>query len=228
VAGRDYETIAQHVSGLRFITRWSAVGLAALAVAAGCGGNSKNQALAAGDLRRITFVRPTTPGWGWPLKPVPPAAPPGRDDPSVKAPARVDPLDKAIDRQLAKAGSEVASEGSRWQDEEKLGVTHAVLLKSAAGAHTVLAAERAYARGWAKRFVDGGHFTDGRVEGLGEEGWRIQSDFPTGQEVTYGWRRATLVLQIHIQCIFQTCPSDIRRAGRAWADAIDRKARTSQ
>jgi hypothetical protein len=27
---------------------------------------------------------------------------------------------------------------------------------------------------------------------------------------------------------FQTCPSDIRRAGRAWADAIDKEARTSR
>lgn len=42
--------------------------------------------------------------------------------------------------------------------------------------------------------------------------------------MTYRWRRASLVLQIHIQCIFQTCPSDIRRAGRAWADAIDKEA----
>jgi hypothetical protein len=37
-------------------------------------------------------------------------------------------------------------------------------------------------------------------------------------------RRSRLVLQVHIQCIFQTCPSDIRRAGRAWADALDKEA----
>jgi hypothetical protein len=82
---------------------------------------------------------------------------------------------------------------------------------------------RAFARRWAKRTVDGGHFTDLPLQGLGEEAWRIQEDFAGGQEVTYGWRRR-LLLQIHIQCIFETCPSDILRAGRVWADAIDKEA----
>jgi hypothetical protein len=78
-----------------------------------------------------------------------------------------------------------------------------------------------------ERTVDGGQFTDVTIQGLGDEAWRIQEDFPGGQEVTYGWRRRTLLLQVHIQCIFQTCPSDIGRAGRAWADAIDKEACTS-
>jgi len=130
---------------------------------------------------------------------------------------------EAFDQQIADAGGVVAEDGWRWQDEKKLGVTLAWLLKSAAGAHTALAAEQAFQGGFVKRTVDvyGGVFTDVPVEGLGEEAWRIQSDFPGGQEVTFGWRRASLVLQIHIQCIFQTCPSDIRRAGRAWGNAID-------
>jgi hypothetical protein len=89
---------------------------------------------------------------------------------------------------------------------------------------------RAFARVWAKRTVDGygGNFTDVRLDGLGDEAWRIQGDFPGGQEVTYGWRRANLVLQVHIQCIFQTCPSDIRSARRDWVDAIDEETRTRQ
>jgi hypothetical protein len=89
---------------------------------------------------------------------------------------------------------------------------------------------RAFARGWAKRTVDeyGGHFTDVQLDELGKGAWRIQEDFPGGHEITYGWRRANLVLQVHIQCIFQTCPSDIRSAARGWVDAIDDEARTRQ
>jgi len=171
-----------------------------------------------------------TPGWGWPQKPNPPDAPPpheSRHTKQIPAPLH-DPLADALNRQITAAGGVVASDGWRWQDRKKLGVTLAWLLESAAGAHTALAAERAFQLGWVKRTVDGGHFKDVPVERLGEEAWRIQSDFPGGQEVTFGWRRASLVLQIHIQCIFQTCPSDIRKAGRAWADAIDKEARTSR
>jgi hypothetical protein len=115
-------------------------------------------------------------------------------------------------------------DGWRWQDEEKLGVTFACLADSKTEAHKGLMGARAFARRWAKRTVDGGHFTDLPLQGLGEEAWRIQEDFAGGQEVTYGWRRSRLLLQIHIQCIFETCPSDILRAGRVWADAIDKEA----
>ena len=115
---------------------------------------------------------------------------------------------------------------SRWQDEQKLGVTFALLLTNDAGARRVLAAQRAFQRGWVERTLGGGQFTDLSVDGLGDEAWRIQSDFPGGQQATLGWRRASLVLQIHIQCIFQTCPSDIGAAARAWADAMDKEAST--
>jgi hypothetical protein len=178
---------------VRFILRWSAVGLAVVA-GAGCGGNAKRTTLSPGDLRRIATVRPTTPGWAWPQK-------------STHEKLTGDSCD-----------------GWRWQDEEKLGVTFACLADKETEAHKGLASSRAFARGWAKRTVDGGHFTDVPLQGLGEEAWRIQEDFPGGQEVTYGWRRSRLLLQVHIQCIFQTCPSDILRAGRAWTDAIDNEA----
>jgi len=122
----------------------------------------------------------------------------------------------------------LACDGWRWQDEEKLGVTFACVADSETGAHKGLAGTRAFARGWAKRTVDGGQFTDVALEGLGEEAWRIQEDFAGGQEVTYGWRRSRLLLQVHIQCIFQTCPSDIGQAGRGWADELDKEAQTTQ
>jgi len=196
-------------------------------VAAGCGANSEGHALSAEDLRRITTVRPMTPGWAWPQEPIPPVATSPEESPSGKetpAPTEPDPLADALDQQIEDAGGLVAADGSRWQDEEKLGVTLAWLLKSSAGARTVLAAQRAYQRGWVERSVGGGQFTDLPIEGLGDEAWRLQSDFPGGQEVTYGWRRASLMLQVHIQCIFQTCPSDISLAARAWVDAIDKEA----
>jgi hypothetical protein len=155
--------------------------------------------LSAADLRHITTVQPTTRDWDWPEKPT--------------------------HEQLA-----AACDGWRWQDEEKLGVTSACLFDSATDAQEGLPRARAFARGWAKRTVDeyGGHFTDVRLDGLGEEAWRIQEDFAGGPEVTYGWRRANLVLQVHIQCIFHTCPSDIRSAARDWVDAIDEETRTRQ
>ncbi len=212
---------------MRLSTRWGVVGVAVVAVATGCGANTKGQTLSADDLRRIITVRPMTPGWAWPQEPIPPVAPSPYEPPGgteTPAPTEPDPLDEALDRQIVEAGGLVAGDGSRWQDEQKLGVTLAWLLKSSAGARTVLAAERAYQRGWVERTVDSGHFTDLPIEGLGDEAWRLQSDFPGGQEVTYGWRRASLMLQVHIQCIFQTCPSDISLAARAWVDAIDKEA----
>jgi hypothetical protein len=180
---------------VRFLTRHGLV-FAIVAVAAGCGANSK-QTLSAGDLRRIAAVRPMMAGWTWPQKPI-------------------------HERRTTES-----CDGWRWQDEHKLGVTYACLAESETAAHRGLAGARAFARGWAERTVGGGSFTDVALEGLGDEAWRIKEDFSGGQEVTFGWRRARLLLQVHIQCIFQPCQAgDIRRAGRAWADAIDREART--
>jgi hypothetical protein len=196
------------------------VALAAMAVVAGCGAESKEQTFSAGDLRRVGAVRPMTPGWGWPQDPISPVSE-TRDHGDATA---TDPLQAALDRRLRDAGV-VRSEGRTWQDSTKLGHTAAFLFGSASGAHTALAAVRVFARGWAKR--DRGSFTDDQVEGLGEEAWRIQEDLPQGgQEVTYEWRRANLELEVHIQCLEISCRSDIGRAARAWADAIDNKART--
>ena len=201
--------------------------LVVVAILAGCGVASRPPTLSVTDLQRIVSVRPTTPGWDWPTEPIvrdptPSAAPDSTAD--TPGPTAFDPLTAELDRQIESAGGVVAADGSRWQDEEKLGVTLALLLSSDAGSHTVLTAQRAFQRGWVERTLGGGHFTDLPVDGVGDEAWRIQSDFPGGQEVTVGWRRASLMLQVHIQCIFRTCPSDIDLAARAWADAIDKEA----
>jgi hypothetical protein len=183
---------------VRLITRRAAVGVSVAALVAGCG-NSRAELLSASDLQHIATVRPTTRGWDWPEKPT------------------HESLGDACD-------------GRRWQDEDKLGVASACLFGSAMYAQDGLRRARAFARLWAKRTVDeyGGHFTDVPLDGLGDEAWRIQEDFPGGPEVTYGWRRANLLLQVHIQCIFQTCPSDIRSAAREWVDAIDDETRARQ
>jgi hypothetical protein len=208
-----------------FVTRWGVVAL--VMVAAGCGADAPQRTLSAGDLRRITTVGPTTPGWSWPQAPIPADSPPPYESPLAKeTPSATipDPVEVTYDDQIAGAGGVVADDGSRWQDEQKLGVSYASLLNSATGAQTALAAQRTFAHGWAERTVGGGQFTDIPIEGLGDEAWRILSDFPGGQEVTYGWRRASLVMQVHIQCIFRSCPSDISLAARAWVDAIDKEA----
>jgi hypothetical protein len=163
-----------------------------------------------------------TPGWGWPQNPMSPDSE-ARDGGEATP---TDPLQAALDRRLEDAGL-VRSEGSTWEDSTKLGHSAAFLFASVSGAHNGLAAVRMFARGWAKR--DGGEFTDVQVEGLGDEAWRIQEDLPQGgQEVTYEWRRGNLELEVHIQCLEVECRSDIDLAARAWADAIDKEARTGR
>jgi len=180
---------------VRFITRCGVAGVTVAALATGCGGQSKTLTLSGADLKRIASVRPMTPGWYWPKKPI-------SEEPTGGG-----------------------CGGSRWQDKQKLGVSSACQFYDATGAHKQLAENRAFARHWAKRTVGGGRFTDIRLDGLGDEAWRIREDFAGGQEVTYGWRRSNLVLQVHVQCIFQICPSDILTAVPTWVDAIDEEVR---
>jgi hypothetical protein len=210
---------------MRSIGRLGSIGLAVVAITAGCSGNSTAQTLSAVDLQRITTIRPVMPGWDWPLEPMPRGDTPPSETPSIsdRPPGTPDPLAAALERQIADAGGIVAADGSRWQDADKLGVTFAWLLKGTAGARIALQAERAFEHGWAER--DGGKLTDLPIDGLGDEAWGIVgTDSPVGQTATYAWRRNSLVLMVHVQCIFKTCPSDISLAVRAWVDAIDHGA----
>jgi hypothetical protein len=180
---------------IRWILRLWVVGLVAVGLTAGCGADAKQQPLSVDDLSRIAKVQPTPTSWHWPQKPT---------------------------REPLKSNS---CDGWRWQDEDKLGVTFICLLDSASQAHRELPQLRAYARLWIKRDAGRAPFTDVRVRGVGDEAWRIEGNFSKGQQVTYGWRRDALMLQVHIQCIFQSCPSAILPATRAWVDAIDEEAR---
>jgi hypothetical protein len=204
---------------------WGLTGFMVVAIAAGCSGNSTAPTLSAVDLQRITTIQPVMPGWNWPLEPVPQGDAPPSEAPSM-SPGAPDPLTAELERQIADAGGIVATEGSRWQDADKVGVTFAWLLQSSNGAHTALAAERAFEHSWAER--DGGNLSDHPIERLGDEAWAIVgTDSPVGQTATYAWRRNSLVLMVHVQCIFRACPSDISLAARGWVDAIDRVAATA-
>jgi hypothetical protein len=178
------------------VVRLAVVGILVGSIASACGTSARKHFVSDDDLRKIARVAPTTVRWSWPKRPI---------------------------HEPRSGGS---CDGWRWQDAEKLGVVFACLAETDAGAHTGLAGARAFARRLAKRTrtVWGGTFTDVPLDGLGDEAWRILEDFAGGQEVTFGWRRSTLLVQVRIQCLFETCPSDIRRAGRAWADAIDAEA----
>jgi hypothetical protein len=207
------------------IARLWFTGLAAVAITASCSGDPTARTLSLSDLERITTIQPAMPGWDWPPSPIPRNDAPASESPSNSDTATrvADPLDAALEQQIADAGGIIAADGSRWQDADKLGVTFAWLLKDSAGARLLLAAERTYERGWAER--DRGTSTDLRIDGLGDEAWAIVvTDSPAGQMATYGWRRNRLVLMAHVQCIFKTCPSEVGLAVRAWVDAIDHEA----
>lgn len=207
---------------VRSIGTWGLTGLMVLAITAGCSGNSTAPTLSAVDLQRITTIQPVMPGWNWPLEPMPQGDAPPSETPSI-SPGTPDPLTAELERQIADAGGIVAAEGSRWQDADKVGVTFAWLLNSNAGARIALAAERAFEHGWAER--DGGKLSDLPIQGLGDEAWAIVgTNSPVGQTATYAWRRNGLVLMVHVQCIFKTCPSDISLGVRGWVGAIDHEA----
>jgi len=152
----------------------------------------------------------------------PPAETPPAETPSIPTDTP-DPLLAALEQQIADAGGIVVADQARWQGADKVGATFAWVLNGAAGARTMLAAVRAFEHGWADR--DGGKISDLPIDGLGEEAWAIVDvDSRVGETATYGWRRDSLVLMVHVQCVFKTCPSDIGPAVRTWVDAIDHAA----
>jgi hypothetical protein len=203
------------------VIRCAVVALGVLPLAVGCGADSTQQRYEADDLQRITAVRPMTSDWDWPKDP----SSSGHTTRSELEPAATDRLTAALDGKFVNAGF-VRSESSKWQDDTKLGHLGGSVFANASGAHKGIAALRVFAHGWAERF--GGDFTDIPVEGLGEESWGIWEHLSYGSEsVTYQWRRGNLVVEVHIQCIQTECPSDIRRAVRSWAIAVDEEAQSS-
>ena len=194
-----------------------AVGLLAVLAVTGCGGSEAPASFSAADASRIARVRPETPDWAWPKRPVSEGACTADDEPGEGA---TDPLQSTLDRQFRAAGF-VCDAGSRWQDDEKLGSLAALRFGNAAGAHKGLAAFRVFAHGWGER--SGEVLGDEEIDGLGDETTRLRVG-GNGVQVTYFWRRGNLVLQAHIHC-FGVCPPDVDALTRVWVDAIDEEAR---
>jgi hypothetical protein len=114
----------------------------------------------------------------------------------------------------------IGGAASRWDDESKLSNLVVELWSSAADAHSAMLAYREFAHDWAE---ETGAVSDEAVGDLGDEAWRISAR-GSSEEVTYKWRRGSLVLEAHIQCL-TACASEIDKAARAWVDAIDDEAR---
>jgi hypothetical protein len=96
------------------------------------------------------------------------------------------------------------------------------VFQSASDAHKGLTPFNAFSLRWARR--TGQVTSEGKIAGLGEEAWLLRVAGGTGPEVTYHWRRGNLLLEAHMQC-FGLCPPDLAAAARAWAAAIDARAR---
>jgi hypothetical protein len=190
----------------------------AVAITAGCGGSSNPEARSSQDVvDQAAKVRPATPGWNWPRMPT--SSSPYTKDKGGDAPSGGDPRTAKLYRQL-RGLDLVGSAGSRWEDTSKLANLYVELWSSAADAHAAMRAYREYAHGWAKATGD---VSDEVVTGLGDEAWRVSAR-GYSDEVTYKWRRESVVIEAHIQCLI-TCRSDLDKAARGWVDEIDKKAR---
>jgi len=192
--------------------------LFAVFAATGCaGGSQAPTSFSAADADRIASVRPTTPDWGWPSRPVSPGSCTPNETPA-KDPN--DPLAATLNRQFKDAGL-ICDAGSKWQDDQKLGSLAAMQFKTPTGAHKGLAAFRVFAHGWGKK--SGEVIGDEKIDGLGDEATRLRVG-GNGVQVTYLWRRGNLVLQVHVHC-FAICPPDVDGRTRVWVDAVDEEAR---
>ena len=154
------------------------------------------------DAWRLLNLEPRPVTWAWP-----------------RQPSEVQPFK----REPPPASAKYVGDGMKeWQDSAKLGHIDISLFPTAALAHAALPSYHAFARRWAKK-ESGSFFTDQSVAGLGDEAWRITQE---GTMVTYGWRRANAVIEVHVQCI-AACPSDPAAAARVWAGSVDRAARAA-
>jgi len=203
--------------------RWGGALTAVLVavIVAGCGGGSKPGATYdASDAERLAEVVPRTPGWPpWPQQPEPkPAA--GESSEEVTS----DPIYSEYQRKTADISSPRSS-GNRWRDDDKLANLVVDVFGTAADAHVAFLASNDLSRAYGKQY--GVVVKAEAVEGLGDEAWLLWAH-GNGRQVTYHWRRANLVTEVHIHCYGQCGAdddADVDAAARAWAEAIDRGAR---
>jgi hypothetical protein len=210
-------------------------GIAASLVAVtlvGCsGGNEPSGTYKAADAERLANVAPRTPGWPpWPQTPE--GQPPSQ---SLEELAARDPILAEYLRRTADIDRpDDWSSGNRWADNDKLANLVVDVFDTAADAHVGFLASNDASRGYGAKY--GVVVRAEKVEGLGDEAWRLWAH-GNGRQVTYHWRRDNLVTEVQVHCyargglpVRRGCPSDVDAdvdaAGRAWADAVDEEARS--
>jgi hypothetical protein len=177
----------------------------------------------AADAERLANIAPRTPGWPpWPQQPDPQKPSSGESPDEVAA---RDPIYAKYRRRTADI-EQLDGSGHHWQDDDKLANLVVGVWDTAADAHVGFLASNDLSRAYGAKY--GFVVKAEKVDGLGDEAWRLWAH-GNGSEVTYHWRRDNLVTEVHVHC-YGDCPdadADVDAAARAWADAIDEKARRS-
>ena len=193
----------------------------------GCsGGNEPSGIYKSADVDRLVEIAPVTPGWPpWPHEPELKRA----ATESLEELAAKDPIYAEYRRRTAEIEqSDNWASDNRWKGEDKLAHLVVEVLDTSADAHVVFAANNDLSRAYGAEygFVDKAE----KVDGLGDEAWRLWAH-GNGSQATYHWRRANLVIEVHIHCYGDDCPATVAAvdaAARAWADAIDEQARSER
>jgi hypothetical protein len=190
----------------------------------GCsGGNEPSGIYKAADAERLANAAPRTPGWSpWPEKPEPEK----RSSESLEEKAAREPI---IAEYLRRTADIEAPDdwdyGNRWQDDGRLANLIVEVFDTPADAHVGFLASNDMVRAFGAKF--GSVVKAEKVEGLGDEAWRLWTH-QDGRGVTYNWRRDNLVTSVQIDC-WGGCPdvdADVDAAARAWAETIDEEARS--
>jgi hypothetical protein len=208
-------------------SQWGGIAASLVAITlAGCSeGNEPSGTYKAADAERLANVAPRTPGWPpWPQKPEP-------KQPSGVTPEEIaarDPIYAEFRRRTADIEEhDDWDSGNTWEDDDKLANLTVGVSDTPADAHVAFLALNDLSRAYGAKY--GFVVRAEKVEGLGDEAWRLWVHW-NGRQVTYHWRRDNLVTEVHVHC-YGECPPDVDAnvdaAARAWADAIDEEARSA-
>jgi hypothetical protein len=207
-------------------SQWGGIAATVAAVTfAGCrGGDEPSDSYQGADAERLADVAPVTPGWPpWPREPEPTQT-------SSRSPEELaarDPIYAEYRRRTAEIEQPDGwDSGNKWEDEDKLASLTVGVLDTPADAHVAFVASTDLARAYGAKY--GFVVSAEKVDGLGEEAWRLWVHW-NGRQVTYQWRRDNLVLEAHVHCYGGCAPDTdaaVDAAARAWADAIDSEARS--
>lgn len=210
-------------------SQWAAIAASLAAITfAGCGARHEPSGIyKTSDAERLAGVAPVTPEWPpWPKEPEQPTQ---SSSESAEQEAAPDPIEAEYRRKTA--GIEQPEDwfaGSRWSGNGKIGNLVVGVFDTSADAHVALVAWNDQSRAYGAKYDFVARAET--VDGLGDEAWRLWAG-GYGRQVTYHWRRDNLVTEVHVHC-YGECPSHdyarVDAAARAWADAIDDRARSGR